>query len=1014
MAKTQFNFGFSIHDLYHRDGLLRLDEVFLDHLKTTNPDLFDALQTARRQPPKDLMESSLIIDLAPTVEEFIAGLFEITTQVKNHIIDHATLSPIFVCKRLFVQRQALKKYSATDIDTIDGKSLERTLKSHIQDFNDLAFAKAVLQWLKNEPNNKDLLDIAEKYAAWRTHHDPQILFHLPQKTGVQHGVETTYISDKVLTTTKPIHHRDGFKLTDPGASFAKAQDHVSYCLYCHDRGKDSCRTGLPDKKLSGCPLDQKISEMNVLKSGGHSIGALATIIIDNPMLAATGHRICNDCMKSCIFQKQEPVDVPNIETRILKDVLALPYGFEVYSLLTRWNPLNFARPLPKESTGHTIMVAGMGPAGFTLAHHLLNDGHTVIGVDALKIEPIDTTITAIKNSDSLFTPLDERIMAGFGGVAEFGITVRWDKNFLHIIRLLLERRSHFQLQGGVRIGSTITIDQIFNHGIDHLALCLGAGSPKILTIPGIMAKGVRQASDFLMALQLTGAAKDHSLANLQIRAPIVVIGGGLTATDTATEAKAYYSAQVKKFAGRYQKLKSKNNNLEENWTPLDQKIAKEFLHDATKNVSADVTIAYRKSLTKSPAFQTSSWEIESALQEGILFMENADPSHIEVDEDGWASHIVFKDGRKISAKTVLVAAGTLPNTMLSQEDPRLKLTGKFFTPLGDHLIYRHDDGRSVSYLGDLHPDFHGSVVKAMASAKNIYPLITKDLKNRSPQKINPDLSNQLQTTVHKIEKVADDLYEIIFRAPQAALNTKPGHFFRLQRFEKNAKMTPEAVAINAYDVDTSKGLIKTFLQVRGASSKLLTTLTEGEAVTLMGPTGSANHIPTSQHILLLAEGVGHLTLLPLLKSMRDNKNTLTFISCSPHPVENYIRPHVDHYQQTDPASIQLPTTINTLYAAGSALFLNTCQKLMQTNKAALHTEAIIHSPMQCMMKEICAQCLQRHEDPATGATTIVFSCVNQNQSLTTLDTKSLADRLTQNSLQEKLTSAWIETTLKAS
>ncbi len=42
-----------------------------------------------------------------------------------------------------------------------------------------------------------------------------------------------------------------------------------------------------------------------------------------------------------------------------------------------------------------------------------------------------------------------------------------------------------------------------------------------------LVRGVRQASDFLMALQLTGAAKAESLANLQIRMPIVVIGGGL-------------------------------------------------------------------------------------------------------------------------------------------------------------------------------------------------------------------------------------------------------------------------------------------------------------------------------------------------------------------------------------------------------------------------------------------------------------------------------------------------------
>ena len=61
------------------------------------------------------------------------------------------------------------------------------------------------------------------------------------------------------------------------------------------------------------------------------------------MVAATGHRICNDCMKSCIYQKQEPVNIPQAETRTLKDVLELPWGFEIYSLLTRWNPLNLRR-----------------------------------------------------------------------------------------------------------------------------------------------------------------------------------------------------------------------------------------------------------------------------------------------------------------------------------------------------------------------------------------------------------------------------------------------------------------------------------------------------------------------------------------------------------------------------------------------------------------------------------------------------------------------------------------------
>src|SRR4030095_12574762 len=150
--------------------------------------------------------------------------------------------------------------------------------------------------------------------------------------------------------------------------------------------------------------------------------------------------------------------------------------------------------------------------------------------------------------------LDERVMAGFGGVAEYGITVRWDKNFLKIIRLLLERREGFTMLGGVRFGGTLTLDQAFEVGFDHVALALGAGKPTILDLPNALAPGVRMASDFLMALQLTGAAKTDSIANLQLRLPVVVIGGGLTAIDTATEAMAYYPLQVEKFLERYETL----------------------------------------------------------------------------------------------------------------------------------------------------------------------------------------------------------------------------------------------------------------------------------------------------------------------------------------------------------------------------------------------------------------------------------------------------------------------------
>src|SRR2546430_2903813 len=139
-------------------------------------------------------------------------------------------------------------------------------------------------------------------------------------------------------------------------------------------------------------------------------------------------------MKACIYQRQDPVDIPQIESRTLKDVLGLPWGFEIYSLLTRWNPLDLGRPLPKPASGYKVLVVGLGPAGFNLAHHLINDGHFVAAIDGLKIEPLPAEIsgvaltgervpfTPIRDVAVLYDRLDARVMAGFGGGPGYGIT----------------------------------------------------------------------------------------------------------------------------------------------------------------------------------------------------------------------------------------------------------------------------------------------------------------------------------------------------------------------------------------------------------------------------------------------------------------------------------------------------------------------------------------------------------------------------------------------------------------
>lgn len=155
-----------------------------------------------------------------------------------------------------------------------------------------------------------------------------------------------------------LRRRDGFALTDPGDDLAGALDEIHYCILCHHQGKDSCSRGMRDRAtgafavnplgtaMTGCPLEEKISEMHEVKGQGLAVAALAMAVVDNPMVAGTGHRICNDCMTACIYhnQNKEPVDIPQAETRALKDVLSLPWGVEIYGLLTRWNPLDLRRP----------------------------------------------------------------------------------------------------------------------------------------------------------------------------------------------------------------------------------------------------------------------------------------------------------------------------------------------------------------------------------------------------------------------------------------------------------------------------------------------------------------------------------------------------------------------------------------------------------------------------------------------------------------------------------------------
>ncbi|HLJ13423.1 MAG TPA: FAD-dependent oxidoreductase [Bryobacteraceae bacterium] len=1140
------NFGFSFEDLYDQRALARLDESFLEHLKTADAGLAERLLTGRREPatlPRKA-QSELILDVAPYLEDFIGRLFGITEEVDALRARHDELAPIYFVKRNFVQRKALTGVTKEAASAIDGgeerSELERLFG---EELTERSYAEHVATWLKTEELHKPELDVAAKYAAWAMlapegieRHRHGVLFKAPHKLDMNHlvPVEPVEVNGAPALRLHPSHwrHREGFELTDPGTDLLGALDNAAYCIKCHNQGKDSCSTGLKEKNgtfksspfgvtLAGCPLEEKISELNVLKQRGYSIGGLAVVTIDNPMAAATGHRICNDCMKSCIFQKQDPVDIPQVETRTLKDVLELPWGFEIYGLLTRWNPLNLERPVARPATGYKVLVVGLGPAGFTLSHHLMNDGHTVIAVDGLKIEPLPSEISGIdaKGKRSAFRPirdvreiyesLDERVMAGFGGVAEYGITVRWNKNFLKIIRLLLERRAQFSMFGGVRFGGTLTIESAFELGFDHIALCAGAGRPTVIPMKNGLARGVRQASDFLMALQLTGAAKTDSIANLQVRMPIAVIGGGLTAIDTATESLAYYPIQVEKFLKRYEALVAEKGEaaVRANWTLEEQEVGDEFIGHARAiraerqtaarenreprlidllNSWGGVTIAYRRRLIDAPSYTLNHEEVAKALEEGVRFSEGLTPEAVDIDIFGHAMALRLRaqSGETVvlPAHSVLVAAGTQPNTVLAREDPfNVLLDGRYFQafdeeghpvkpeklakPAAVHVLMSlRPDGRAISFFGDLHPSFSGNVVKAMGSAKQGYPIVSRVLGRRPASEpaageLAESLNRELRAVVQEVIRLTPTIIEVVVRAPMAARAFQPGQFYRLQNYETLApcvsgtRLAMEGLALTGASVDREAGLLSIIVLEMGGSSDLCAILKPGEPVILMGPTGTPTETPPQETVLLAGGGLGNAVLFSIGQSLRANGSRVVYFAGYKKIIDRYKIEEIERaadlvvwccdeapgFKPTRPrdktfvgnivdamtaygrgelgeTEIQLGE-VDRLIAIGSDGMMRAVARARHEVLAPfLHPshKAIgsINSPMQCMMKEICAQCLQQHKDPKTGEETVVFSCFNQDQALDRVDFGNLRTRLSQNGVQEKLTAQWVDRCLR--
>jgi NAD(P)H-flavin reductase len=316
------------------------------------------------------------------------------------------------------------------------------------------------------------------------------------------------------------------------------------------------------------------------------------------------------------------------------------------------------------------------------------------------------------------------------------------------------------------------------------------------------------------------------------------------------------------------------------------------------------------------------------------------------------------------------------------------------------------------------------------------------------------LNRDLRATVHAVNRLTPTIVEIVLNAPQAARGFEPGQFYRLQNFEGSAasvdgtRLAMEGLALTGAWVDRERGRVSTIVLEMGGSSDLCRLLKPGDPVVLMGPTGAPTEIARGETVLLAGGGLGNAVLFSIGQALREAGSRVLYFAAYKKGIDRYKVEEIEAAADVvvwccdeapgfaaarpqDTSFVGNIVEAMKAYATGALgvqriAFADTdriiaigSDRMMAAVARARHDVlkpflkpahcaiGSVNSPMQCMMKEICAQCLQGHVDPATGERTYVFSCFNQDQPLDRVDFANLDQRLRQNSVQEKLTAQWI-------
>lgn len=251
--------------------------------------------------------------------------------------------------------------------------------------------------------------------------------------------------------------------------------------------------------IKGCPVGVKGSAFIAALASGDVEKALRIIWEDNFFPSITG-RVCPQerlCENQCVMGRiGDPVSIGLLE-RFVGD----------YSRETGIDKKLLDELVSNiKHNGKSVAVVGAGPAGLMASYKLSTLGYEV----------------------TLFEALHEP-----GGVLVYGIPeFRLPKSIVrHEVEKVLALGVELRLNHV--IGKTLTLEEL-RKDYDAVFLSTGAGTPKLLDIPGIDLDGVYTANEFLTRVNLMRSYRFPEYDTpIVIGSKTVVIGGGNTAMDAA-------------------------------------------------------------------------------------------------------------------------------------------------------------------------------------------------------------------------------------------------------------------------------------------------------------------------------------------------------------------------------------------------------------------------------------------------------------------------------------------------